>query len=58
MTDARLYNLAYDQLFENFVEACECVLSHPDDEVKRYEKEILWDELVQLKSEMRDKNIC
>ena len=57
MTDARLYNLAYDQLLENFVEVCECVLSRPNDEVKQYEKEILWNELVQLKSEMRDKNI-
>lgn len=55
MTDARLYNLAYDQLFEDFVEVCECVLSHPNDEVKQYEKEMLWAELVQLKSEMRDK---
>ena len=57
MTDARLYNLAYDQLLEDFVEACEYVLSHPNDEVKQYEKDMLWTELVQLKSEMRDKNI-
>ena len=57
MTDARLYNLAYHKLFEEFVEVCECVLSYPNDEVKQYEKEILWDELVQLKSEMKDKNI-
>jgi hypothetical protein len=57
MTDARLYNLAYDQLLEDFVEVCECVLSHPKDEVKQYEKEILWTELVQINSEMRDKNI-
>ena len=57
MKDARLYKLAYYQLFENFVEVCEYVLSHPNDDVKRYEKEILWTELVQLKSEMRDKNI-
>lgn len=57
MTDARLYNLAYDQLLGDFVGVCEYVLSHPNDEVKQYEKEILWTELVQLKSEMRDKNI-
>lgn len=57
MTDARLYNLAYDQLLEDFVEVCEGVLSHPNDEIKQYEKEMLWTELVQIKSEMRDKNI-
>ena len=57
MKDARLYKLAYHQLFENFVEVCECVLSHPNDEVKQCEKDILWSELVQLKEEMRDKNI-
>ena len=57
MTEARLYNLAYNQLLEDFVEVCECVLSHPNDDLKRYEKEILWTELVQLKSEMTDKNI-
>lgn len=57
MTDARVYKLAYYQLFENFVEVCECVLSHPNDEVKQCEKDILWSELVQLKKEMRDKNI-
>ena len=57
MTDARLYKLAYYQLFENFVEVCECVLSHPNDEVKQCEKDILWTELVQLKKEMRDKKI-
>lgn len=57
MTDARLYTLAYHQLFENFIEACECALLHPNDEVKQYEKDILWTELVQLKAEMRDKNI-
>lgn len=57
MTGARLYKLAYYQLFENFVEVCECVLSHPNDEVKQCEKDILWSELVQLKKEMRDKNI-
>ena len=57
MTEARLYHLAYDQLLENFVELCECVLSRPNDEVKKYEKEILWTELVQIKSEMADKNI-
>lgn len=57
MTDARLYTLAYYQLFENFIEACGYVLSHSNGEVKQYEKDILWTELVQLKSEMRDKNI-
>jgi hypothetical protein len=57
MTDTRLYKLAYYQLFENFVEVCECVLSHPNDEVKQCEKDILWSELVQLKKEMRDINI-
>jgi hypothetical protein len=57
MTDARLYKLAYHQLLENFVEVCKDVLSHPNDEVKQYEKDILWTELVQLKTEMRDKNI-
>lgn len=57
MTDARLYTLAYYQLFENFIELCECVLSHPNDEVKQCEKDILWTELVQPNSEMSDKNI-
>lgn len=57
MTETRLYTLAYYQLFENFIGVCECVLSHPNDEVKQYEKDILWTELVQLKAEMRDKNI-
>ena len=57
MTDVRLYTLAYYQLFENFIDVCECVLSHPNDEVKQYEKDILWTELVHLKAEMRDKNI-
>lgn len=57
MTDARLYKLAYAKLLEDFVEVCKCVLSRPNDEVKQCEKEILWTELVQLKSEMRDKNI-
>ena len=41
MTDVRLYTLAYYQLFENFIEVCECVLSHPNDEVKQYEKDII-----------------
>ena len=57
MKDARWYKLAYYQLFENFVEVCECVLSHPNDEVKQCEKDILWSELVQLKKEMRGRNI-
>lgn len=57
MTDARLYKLAYTKLLEEFVEVCKYVLSYPNDEVKQYEKEILWTELVQIKSEMRDKNI-
>lgn len=57
MTDIRLYTLAYYQLFENFIKVCGCVLSHPNDEVKQHEKDILWTELVQPKSEMGDKNI-
>ena len=57
MTEARLYTLAYNQLFENFMVVCEYVLSHPNDEVKQCEKDVLWTMLVQLKSEMRDKNI-
>lgn len=57
MTEERLYNLTYDQVLEVFVEVCVWVLSQPNDEVKQYEKEILRVALVQLKSEMRDKNI-
>ena len=57
MTEERLYNLTYDQVLEVFVEVCVWVLSQPNDEVKQYEKEILRSALVQLKSEMRDKNI-
>lgn len=57
MTEERLYNLTYDQVLEVFVEVCVWVLSQPNDEVKQYEKEILRAALVQLKSEMRDKNI-
>lgn len=57
MTEERLYNLTYDQVLEFFVEVCVWVLSQPNDEVKQYEKEILRAALVQLKSEMRDKNI-
>lgn len=57
MTEERLYNLTYDQVLEVFVKVCVWVLSSPNDEVKQYEKEILRAALVQLKSEMRDKNI-
>lgn len=57
MTEERLYNLTYDQVLEVFVKVCVWVLSQPNDEVKQYEKEILRAALVQLKSEMRDKNI-
>lgn len=57
MKEERLYKLAYEALLNQWAYENDLLKKHPENEIAQIREKRLNDELVQLKSEMRDKNI-
>ena len=55
MSEERIYNLAYDMLLMNWGKEYDYLEENPDDEIAKNRVEKLWNELEELKREIREK---
>ena len=57
MEEERLYELAHEALLNKWGRECDFLKEHPENEISQIKEKELWNELIQLEEEMRDKNI-
>ena len=57
MKEARLYELAYEALLERWARECDFLKEHPENEISQIKEKELWNELLNLKNEMKSKGI-
>lgn len=58
MEEKRLYNLAYDMLLITWGSEHDFLGKHPDDEIAKVREKKLWNELIQLREEMKEKKLA
>lgn len=58
MEEKRLYNLAYDMLLMKWGNEHDFLEKYPNDEIAKVREEKLWNELIQLKEEMKEKKFA
>ena len=55
MKEKRLYNLAHDMLLMKWSNEHDFLGKHPDNEISKDNEEKLWNELMELEKEMKEK---
>lgn len=55
MTEKRLYNLAHDMLLIKWGNEHDFLEKYPDDKIAKTREIKLWDELLELEKEMKEK---
>lgn len=55
MKEKRLYNLAHDMLLMKWSNEHDFLEKHPDNEISKDNEEKLWNELMELEKEMKEK---
>lgn len=55
ISEKRVYELAYDMLLMNWGKEYDYLEKNPDDEIAKNRAEKLWNELEELKREIREK---
>ncbi len=58
MEEKRLYNLAYDMLLMRWSNEYDFLKKHPDNEIAIAREKKLWNELIQLQEEMKEKKFA
>ena len=55
MKEERLYELAHEALFNKWIKESDFLQKHPENKILQSREKELWNELIELKEEMRIK---